>query len=232
MIKKHDLNSAWWGKPVAIITDVAWFDQPSRSQQESLACYAWAEFKAPLVTAPPARHFLRAGFALTDTQVNFRIRLGSIKDSPSLSAYECRSAVDQPFSVDPENMRPFAHERFSQIPGVTEALLTSRYGKWSNEILARHPEWCLQLTHQGRVQGWFLSEPDGPNLHLVLAILSADAEVSGQHLYHRALVEYAKRGASIGHAAFSVTNTSVLNIYAQLGARFLPPTGCWIWIPP
>ena len=35
--------------------------------------------------------------------------------------------------------------------------------------------------------------------------------------------------ARVGLARFSVENTPVLNIYASLGAQFLPPIGIWLW---
>jgi hypothetical protein len=232
MIRTHESNTSWWSQPVAIITDSAWFDQDEAARQESLAPYAWAEFKAPLVTAPSALGLCRAGFALTDVQMNFRIGLGSIADSPSLAAYKCRDAVEEPFVIGADDARTFEHERFLQIPGMTHEMLSRRYVNWANDVIAKHPEWCLRLTHQGQTQGWFLSESNGSSVHLVLAMLSATATVSGQHLYHRALREYARRGATIGHAAFSVRNTPVLNIYSQLGAKFTPPTGSWLWVRP
>ena len=230
MIRTHDSNTAWWGQSVAIVTDAAWFQQDTAVREQSLAPYAWAEFSAPLATAPTALELCRAGFALTDVQMNFRIGLGHIANSPSLATYECCTARDAPFVIGLEDMRTFEHERFLQIPGMTHERLNIRYVNWANDIIAKHPEWCLRLTQQGQTQGWFLSESKGSSVHLVLAMLSANATVSGQLLYHRALREYAARGASLGHAAFSVRNTPVLNIYAQLGAKFTQPTGCWLWV--
>ena len=229
MIRTHQSNTAWWGHPVAIITDAAWFDQTDTIRKQSLEPYAWAEFKAPLVTAPPAAHLCQAGFALVDVQMNFRMSLGNVAITPSLEAYECASAAEKPFVICPDEARTFEHERFFQIPGMTPEKLNQRYVSWANDLIAKHPEWCLRLTHHGKTQGWFLSEPNGTSLHLTLAMMAANASVSGQHLYHRALCEYRRLGATMGHAAFSVRNTAVLNIYAQLGARFTPPTGCWLW---
>lgn len=230
MIRVHEANTAWWGQPVGIITDAAWFDQDEAAQQKALAPYAWVEFKAPLVSAPPALELCRAGFALTDMQMNFRISLSNLESSPSLAAYQCRAATDEAFIIRQEDVRTFEHERYLQIPGVSHDMLNRRYVNWANEIISRHPESCLRLTYQGQVQGWFLSEPEGSSINLVLAMLSANASVSGQHLYHRALLDYAQRGIRMGKAAFSARNTSVLNIYSQLGAKFTSPTGCWLWV--
>jgi hypothetical protein len=232
LIETHPSNSAWWGRPVALVTDPQWFGQDEDLRRESLAPYAWAEFKAPLASAPPALELGRAGFVLVDAQINFRIGLALIASSTSLDDFECHSASLEPFAIRPEDVRPFEHERFRQIPGVTDAMINRRYANWANELVARHPTGCLRLAHGGRTQGWFLSEISGSSVHLILAMLSNTAIASGQHLYHRALLEYARLGARMGHASFSVGNTSVLNIYAQLGARFTPPTGCWLWVRP
>ena len=231
MIRAHEANTAWWGRPVAIITDPAWFDLDDAARRATLESYAWAEFKAPLGSAPPAPRLARAGFLLSDVQVNFRLSLGDVPDSPSLAGFTCRSAAECSFDIGPNDLRAFEHERFLQLPGVTAGCLSRRYAGWAGDLLTRHPEWCLRLELQGETQGWFLSEPGGPGLHLTLAMLSSRATVSGHHLYHRALREYAERGASVGYAAFSVRNTAVLNTYSRLGARFLAPDGCWLWTP-
>jgi len=232
MIHLHESNTAWWGQPVGLITDATWFELPDSERRAALAPYAWAEFKAPLLEAPTAVHLCGAGFALVDVQMNFRIGLVAIPECQSLSAYQCRNASDEPFSIGPDDARTFEHERFLQLPGITHEMLNHRYVNWANDVIAKHPKWCLRLTRQGKTEGWFLSEVSGTTVHLVLAMLSASATVSGQHLYHRALREYAQQGATMGHAAFSVRNTPVLNIYSQLGAKFTQPTGCWLWIRP
>jgi hypothetical protein len=232
MIRIHESNTAWYGQPVAIITDGAWFERAEDERRAALAPYAWAEFKAPFGETPAAAQLCRARFALADVQMNFRIGLAAVRECHSLNTYECSAASDTPFVISPGDVRTFEHERFLQIPGVTHGMLNCRYVNWANDIIAKHPRSCLRLTHQGKTEGWFLSEVSGSTVHLVLAMLSAHATISGQHLYHRALREYAQQGATVGHAAFSVRNTAVLNIYSHLGAKFTRPTGCWLWISP
>jgi hypothetical protein len=109
-------------------------------------------------------------------------------------------------------------------------MLNARYTKWANDLIAAHPDWCVRLVLNGKTQGWFLSEAKGSSVALTLAMLAADAVASGQHLYQRAMREYAKRGGTVGHAAFSVRNTPVMNIYSALGAKFTAPTGVWMWV--
>ena len=61
-------------------------------------------------------------------------------------------------------------------------------------------------------------------------MLTAHACVSGFDLYSRAISHFAGMDFRLGHASFSVRNSSVLNIYARLGACFLEPRECWMWI--
>ena len=230
MIKTHEANSAWWGSPVAIITDAAWFAHDEATRAAQLAPYAWAEFKSPLNAAPRALDLQRAGFAWTDAQMNFRISLSNVPDSPSLAQYECISAAEQHFTLQQGDVRTFEHERFLQLPGVTTDMLNARYTKWANDLIAAHPEWCVRLVLNGQTQGWFLSEAKGSSVALTLAMLASDAVASGQPLDQRAMREYAKRGGTVGQAAFSVSNTPVMNIYSSLGAKFTAPTGVWTWV--
>jgi hypothetical protein len=91
----------------------------------------------------------------------------------------------------------------------------------------------MQLFLNNRLQGWFLSCPGKQRgLELTLAMLSNTAEISGMLLYQQACIAYAGRGHRLGGASFSVKNTAVHNIYATLGARFLPPGGNWLWVSP
>ena len=98
-------------------------------------------------------------------------------------------------------------------------------------MIQEQPEWSLEIQTDGVAQGWFISQMTGKTLNLTLAVLRKDATISGMHLYHKALVEYAKRGARIGEASYSATNSLVMGIYAKLGVRYLAPVGYWLWTP-
>jgi hypothetical protein len=230
MIRTHEANSKWWGSPVGIVTDPAFFGLDEDSRTSLLSPYAWAEYKSPLATAPSSLALQRAGFAWTDVQIDFRIALRSVPDSPSLKPYECVSAAEQPFTISAGDIRSFEHERFLDLPGATPDLLNARYATWANELIARNPDWCLRVSLGGRDQGWFLAEATGSTVALTLAMLSAGAAASGHHLYQRCLRAFADRGGAVGHAAFSVRNTPVLNIYSSLAARFTATTGVWMWV--
>ncbi len=230
MIRRHDFNSAWWGEEVGIIDDPAIFELSADARAAALQPFAWAEVALPLSRLPARRRLLEAGFFHTDTQVRFRLDLTRVTASPTATELAVERADDTPFGVASQEIRPFLHERFYALPGADPARVTERYSRWSAELIRDHPRTCLRFLHEGRVQGWFLSQPDGSTVNLALAMLAANAVISGYDLYARAAREFAGAGFSVGHASFSVGNTAVHNIYANLGARFVEPREYWMWI--
>lgn len=218
MIRQHDFNSRWFGAPVALITDAAFFKLPTAEREALLRPFAFAEFRATLPPEPGLAE--AAGFWLADVQVPFRIGLAKVADVPSLTA--------QP-GAQPKDLARFSHERLGLLPGVDAARVDARYQLWAGTLASSSPATALTLSADGRTQGYFLSErdPDG-SLRLTLAALHKDATISGHLVYQKALHVYAAQGFRVGHAAFSVTNTAVLNIYSRLGAHFLAPEGRWL----
>jgi hypothetical protein len=168
----------------------------------------------------------------TDVQIVFKLDLRRLPPLPDFANLTIASAAEQPFTIGDDELGEFEHERGRYLPGITPARLKERYMRWANALIAANPDWSLRLQSDGKVQGWFLSEQDEKGFHLTLAALHRDATVSGLLLYQQALATYAQRGQRVGGARFSVTNTPVHNIYAHLGARFLAPHGCWLWLRP
>jgi len=230
VIRRHDFNSEWWGGEVGIVADDTLFRLPPDERDRELAAWDWVEARGALDPARCVRA-ARAGFVHVDTQVRFRIGLGRIASTPSVERLEVVSTDNEPFEIPAGALADFEHERFSALPGVTMERLNERYRAWSAALLAADPAHALEIRADGEVQGWFLGRRGERGLELTLAMLHREARITGHHLYTRALLAYAERGARVGSAAFSVTNSAVLNIYAALGARFLEPEGCWLWTP-
>jgi hypothetical protein len=228
VIGRHDFNSDWCAQEAGIVQDAAFFSLSAAEQVELLKPWAWVEARQEGQLSSPA---LRgAGFIHVDTQMPFRIGLARLEGSPSLERAEVRFADEHPFNIESSELSDFAHERFSVLPGVEMSDLNRRYGLWSAQLLAADPGHCMQVLVGGEVQGWFLGRQTDKGLELTLAMLKREASISGHLLYHKALVALGGRGARVGYAAFSVSNTPVLNIYAALGARFLAPKSSWLWI--
>lgn len=230
MIREHVFNTAWWGEPVGLIEDANFFDLPISEQQAALSPYSWVEFRSPLEGAPISRLDV-VGFLQFDTQLIFRISLPRVPSTQGLDDLTLRFAEDSDFRVDAHASAVFAHERYRRLPGISDEKLNERYSRWANDLIHKSPGWCVEVLSGSVPQGWFLSEEDSRGLHLALAMLHRDARVSGTYLFQAAMVAYAKRGAQVGHARFSASNTAVHNIYARLGAIFGQPLGYWLWVP-
>jgi hypothetical protein len=229
VIRQHDFNSRWWGEPVGIVDQGAFFRLPPGERASALAPFRWVEFKSRFKDAPPLALLQAAGFFLVDTQVEFRIGLKAGPASACAEPLSVHFADEAPFDLRGEDVPLFAHERYQHLPGNDPQRTNRRYVEWARQLIGEHPECCLRVTTGDAVQGWFLSRPAAGGLNLTLAMLHRNATISGFLLYDQALRAYASRGHRIGWAGFSVTNTAVLNIYARLGAHFIAPTGIWLW---
>lgn len=231
MIQNHEFNTRWWGSPVGVVSNPGFFSLDIEQQQKLLEPYAWAEFHSSLGECPPLKELADSGFFQIDTQIRFMLNLRKIEPTASTEQLSCVFADEKDFNIEAEQLAMFTHERFRHVPGCTETLTNERYALWANDLVREHPENCMQLFLKDRLQGWFLSRPgEAHRLNLALAMLTNTSEISGMLLYHQACVAYAKRGHRLGSASFSVSNTPVHNIYAKLGARFMPPGGNWLWL--
>jgi hypothetical protein len=231
VIREHAMNSEWFGAPVGIVDDAGFFARPAAERRDALARFAWVEYRGTSDVLPPHRALGEAGFVWVDTQVEFRLALARVPVTPSAESLEVVAGDDAGFRDDFEHCRSFEQERYLAL-GVTQDQLDRRFHGWAARLRAAEPAWSLELRHAGRTQGWFLAEPRGSSLSMTLAMAHRDATVSGLLVYERAAREFARRGARVGHAGFSVTNTAVHNIYAKLGAVFVAPVHCWIWFGP
>ena len=230
MIRRHAFNSTWWGGDVGIVVDDALFELDPKERERTLAAWQWVERRDNLDPSMTLR-LAPMGFLQMDTQLGFRIGLTKLEGTPSVDRLDVEYADESAFHLNAEQLPDFRHERFLMLPGATPERVNRRYALWAEELIAKHPETCLRISDAGEVQGWFLSRRLERGLELTLAMLHRDAHISGHGLYLRALLAYRARGFRVGSASFSVSNTAVHGIYGALGARFLPPQGCWLWTP-
>lgn len=232
MIKLHEFNTRWWGQPVGIVTDAAFFELAKPERVERLEDYQWTEFRMPLENPPVDLDAIHAaGFFQIDTQINYRLGFRDLPNPPSLAELDVEFADEAPFEVAADAAKSFDHERFARIPGVSQERADQRYVLWSAEHIARHPATSLRVLHNGRVQGWYLGDDsEGAGLHLTLGMLSRDSSISGLLVFLRAYHAFAQRGYRMGRASFSVNNTPVHNIYVAVGAHFLRPVGHWVYV--
>jgi hypothetical protein len=229
MIDDHVFSSRWYGAPVGIVRDAGFFGLPAAERLAALARYAWVEYRGAVADGT-----LADGFEQTDVQIHFRVKLQEAPSNPSLDTLTVVRADQEPFTIAASHMTDFTHERFNRVPGITTRMITQRYEMLAAAILQSAPRFCLELRSNRGVEGWFLSnkDPTHPGLNLTVAVLHRDARISGMLLYKKALGTYCGMGETMGWASFSATNTPVLNIYSELGARFTESVPIWLWINP
>lgn len=229
MIREHVFNAHWWGARVGFLHDASFFSLGPAEQRAMLDDYAWVEFVAPVGAVSP-HDLSRAGFFQIDTQLGVQLELSRIPPAPANIDLTAESADEQPFLIDADDMASYERERYRYLPGMTPPKLNARYALWSKALIVAQPQWCLRISNGKQVQGWFLAEQEREGFRLTLGVLHRNAQISDMLLYQKALNTYEQRGQYVGTARFSVTNTAVHNIYAKLGARFLAPSGCWLWV--
>jgi len=215
MIREHIFNSRWLGQPAGIVDDPAFFQLEPSEQARLLARFHWVEYRGQPVDLAERRAIHKAGFVFCSTEIPFRIRLSEIKNC--LQIGPCAEA----------KLTRFGASRYQML---SAELLDQRFQMWGNTLMQEHPETCLTVLHDGRPQGYFLSKPEDGGLFLALACLAEGSVISGADLYKAALSHYHSMGFSMGWASFSSANTSVLNIYASLGARFLSPVEHYFFV--
>lgn len=232
MITEHAFNTRWWGGHVGVVTSPEFFALAPADRSELLKPFEWAELSLGLdESLSHARAIFETGFMQVDTQVMFRINIRKMIDSKFSADLQANFADQHPFVIDGEKIADFTRERFLQIPGATQDRVNQRFALWARLLIEGSPAYCVEITHDEQVQGWFLSQPGkGGSVNLALAMLSAEATVSGMYVYQRALKAYAERGHNAGWASFSISNTAVHNIYSHLGAHFVAPRGNWLWV--
>lgn len=232
MIKTHEFNTRWWGKPVGIVTESPFFEASRQEQKRLLAPFDWVEFRMALEHSPVDVGVLhRAGFFQVDTQINYRLNLTKLDAPASLDALTVEFADEAPFEIHVPDIKAFEHERYFRLPGITAERVNERYVLWSQQHLLQHPATSLRILNDGKVEGWYLGDDSsGVGLNLTLAMLSRESDISGLLLFLKAYQAFAARGHRLGWASFSVQNSPVHNIYAAIGTRFLNPTGHWLWI--
>ena len=126
MIREHDFNTRWWGNPVGIVDDPAFFALGHEERAALLNPFDWVEFKAGLGPGAPLDPACRAGFFQVDTQLPFSINLKALDATPSTESMEIAFAADEPFDVTADDLASFTHERFRFIPGCGEERINQR----------------------------------------------------------------------------------------------------------
>ena len=130
MIRLHEFNTKWWGRPAGIIDDTGFFSLPAPARRQALEPFQWAEFKSQLKSAPSPIVLQRADFFLADTQQEYRIALKAEMAGQGSRALQVIFADELPFEVHVGDFASFTHERFQHLPGsqMGGSMTATRHG--------------------------------------------------------------------------------------------------------
>ena len=233
MIDSHEFSSQWYGSPVGIVRDAAFFALPAAERREALQRYSWVEYRAAAADGDTDATSWGRRLPAVRRADPFPLEARGSSAQPQPGCLTVVRADQEPFAIGAGDMAEFTHERFSLVPGITTRMITQRYDVGGGDIEER-PAFLPGVTFGAGRGGWFLSskDPHRAGLNLALAVLHRESRISGMLLYRKALGVYRTMGESIGWASFSATNTPVLNIYSELGARFASSSVIWLWINP
>jgi hypothetical protein len=231
VIRRHDFDSEWRGRPVGIVDDPALFTYPSDQVGRLCEPFEWVEFRDDATNPTEAASLLARGFAKLDTHIQFRLDLEALAPAP-VPGLRATTAAESSFDPDLSIAHPFKNERFVSLPGVDQAAINERYTLWARALCDEAPSWCVAVGKDDTLQGWFFSRQIEPgHINLTLGVACAHSQISGKDLFRSAFARYLEAGATVGSATFSVKSLAVMNIYSSFGARFTGATDFWLRSP-
>jgi RimJ/RimL family protein N-acetyltransferase len=128
----------------------------------------------------------------------------------------------------------FRNERFHVDPRLPAQLADVRYQNWAASALD-HPRQRLEvLKEDGRLVAFFVTEllPDGTCYwHLNAVAPARQGQGYGRRAWQTMMQAAAAEGAARVRSSIVARNHRVLNLYARLGFRFLPPLMTFHWVP-
>jgi RimJ/RimL family protein N-acetyltransferase len=127
----------------------------------------------------------------------------------------------------------FRNERFHVDPRLDPGLGDLRYQNWASSAL-EHPKQRLYVLRDGaEVVAFFVTEllADGTAYwHLNAVAPQSQGQGYGRRAWLAMMDEARRGGARRVRSSIVARNHRVLNLYASLGFRFLPPTMTFHWV--
>jgi RimJ/RimL family protein N-acetyltransferase len=128
----------------------------------------------------------------------------------------------------------FSYERYHVDPRLDPRLGDRRYGRWVRSSLEHPTQRLLKVLDAERLIAFFLVEKRADASvywHLTAISPCWQGQGYGRRAWQAMLLSHQADGCESVTTTISARNTPVLNLYAQLGFRFLPPEMTFHWIP-
>ncbi|KAA6187859.1 GNAT family N-acetyltransferase [Thiohalocapsa marina] len=140
--------------------------------------------------------------------------------------------------ADLENLRhiaetAFSSERYHIDPRLDPALGNQRYGRWVCTSLSHATQCLLKVLDGERLIGLFIVEATASQSmywHLTAIAPQWQGCGYGRRVWCAMLRHHQAEGYATVTTTISARNIRVLNLYAQLGFRFMPPEMTFHWV--
>ncbi len=129
--------------------------------------------------------------------------------------------------------RAFTHERFHADPRIDSRLGNQRYGRWVRNSLHHSAQHLLKVLDGEHLVALFMVETMADLTvywHLTAIAPHYQGRGYGRRVWRAMLRRHRAEGCDAVTTTISARNTPVLNLYAQLSFRFLPPEMTFHWV--
>ncbi len=120
----------------------------------------------------------------------------------------------------------FSHERFHIDPRMDSMRANMRYGNWVKGCMSHPTQSLLKVTDAGALAALFVVEFRDPVTvywHLTAVSPHFQGKGIGRRAWRAMMRHHQLQGVRAIETTISARNTRILNLYASLGYRFLPP---------
>lgn len=127
----------------------------------------------------------------------------------------------------------FGHERYHIDPRLDPKLGDERYGRWVSNSLSHTTQRLLKVLDGEKLIGLFVVEATSAQSvywHLTAIAPRWQGCGYGRRVWSAMLRHHQAQGYDTVSTTISARNIRVLNLYAQLGFRFMPPEMTFHWI--
>ena len=129
--------------------------------------------------------------------------------------------------------RSFKHERYHVDPRLDPQLADRRYSNWVGSSLGSEKQKLLKVEHGEKLVAVFITESWPPHdvyWHLTAISPEFQGQGYGRRAWRAMLKSHQLAGCERVLTTVSARNTAVINLYGQLGFRFLPPEMSFHWL--
>lgn len=129
--------------------------------------------------------------------------------------------------------RAFGHERYHIDPRLDPRLGDLRYGRWVKNSLNHSRQQLLKVTDSEQIVALFIvefRERKSVYWHLTAISPQWQGRGYGQRVWRAMLRRHQAEGQDCVMTTISARNIAVLNLYAKLDFRFLPPEMTFHWV--